>query len=669
MDLLHTIRRIKSNVRWHYYWNFGDGTRLNDNNDDQDDANATVETDDADEVEVSFDFKGFHTFLKAPGVVNCSFLGDGDTEAFLHDLELELLASIRDEEPRDCMPIAEHDDVVDKLLHQLRNETDVVMVATDKTNRHILMRATDYNAILAFHVRKNCILLAREDVGKFYNEATDFLASLSGLISRNEAKYLRASLNGKFIPNPKILIKDHKPTMKKYSEVLNFHDSRFIVPTGNFLSAFSRLGYSCIEQVFKRNGVDFAATTIKNSTELIRDLEFLELNSSNCTIASFDIVSMYPNCKLSYIERALDYFSQDFGDEDKNLIKNGWRVARFGMKRTLIRARENYFLFKGDSAEGGSEVEQGLSIGGYESAFLADLTVGFLFVKMDEVIKRDCYYGKIYRDDSLIVLKEVLTNDEVDTWKEMFCELVTEEMPCMVFTVSKWDNGLDFLDLFFEFDAKGDLTWRTFSKPNAITKYLNSCSPGHTPSCKKAIAPSVINRLARLTKPRPELEDTQVLHYYREHGKALEIANLCLESNPRHGITFGAVWRQDKVSGNSKVPENNEEPDFQVKTRDKRVIHFVHTYSGRFLKGKPIHKIVQETRNKHGLRWLRFRMSTKRFASVEDKFNADLQGKVDAGIISKTFLDFDCNCRQPTMVNGKCMFGGRCREVCVNVAI
>ena len=50
---------------------------------------------------------------------------------------------------------------------------------------------------------------------------------------------------------------------------------------------------------------------------------------------------------------------------------------------------------------------------------------------------------------------------------------------------------------------------------------------------------------------------------------------------------------------------------------------------------------------------------------MEDKFNADLQGKVDAGIISKTFLDFDCNCRQPTMVNGKCMFGGRCREVCL----
>ena len=68
--------------------------------------------------------------------------------------------------------------------------------------------------------------------------------------------------------------------------------------------------------------------------------------------------------------------------------------------------------------------------------------------KLNPVIKRDCHYGKIYRDDSLIVLKGVLAVDEVEAWKDMFCELVNEEMPCMVFTVAKWNNGLDFLDLF-----------------------------------------------------------------------------------------------------------------------------------------------------------------------------------------------------------------------------
>jgi hypothetical protein len=57
--------------------------------------------------------------------------------------------------------------------------------------------------------------------------------------------------------------------------------------------------------------------------------------------------------------------------------------------------------------------KEGLTIGGYESAWLADLVTAFVLLEnMAELFDQTVYDG-IYRDDSLVILDGVKTNTEV----------------------------------------------------------------------------------------------------------------------------------------------------------------------------------------------------------------------------------------------------------------
>ena len=52
----------------------------------------------------------------------------------------------------------------------------------------------------------------------------------------------------------------------------------------------------------------------------------------------------------------------------------------------------------------GEKEEQGLAIGGYESAFLANLSVFYLFEKSKNLLNPRTYHG-IYQYDGLLVFK------------------------------------------------------------------------------------------------------------------------------------------------------------------------------------------------------------------------------------------------------------------------
>ena len=69
------------------------------------------------------------------------------------------------------------------------------------------------------------------------------------------------------------------------------------------------------------------------------------------------------------------------------------------MSSTLICFDGNYYEY-----HGGKKEEQGLAIGGYESAFLANLVASYLFEKAKAHFHPTIYHG-IYRDDGLVVFK------------------------------------------------------------------------------------------------------------------------------------------------------------------------------------------------------------------------------------------------------------------------
>ena len=77
---------------------------------------------------------------------------------------------------------------------------------------------------------------------------------------------------------------------------------------------------------------------------------------------------MYPSIKLSTIKKAVISFARKITAATKKTINLCLDLIRFGMSSTRIS-------FEGDYSEyhGGEKEEQGLEIGGYESAFLSDL--------------------------------------------------------------------------------------------------------------------------------------------------------------------------------------------------------------------------------------------------------------------------------------------------------
>ena len=83
-----------------------------------------------------------------------------------------------------------------------------------------------------------------------------------------------------------------------------------------------------------------------------------------------DAINMYPSVKLTTIKKAVRFFARKLTSETKKTNNLCLDLIKFGMSSTLISFDGDYYKYRGGERE-----EQGLSIGGYESTFLADLVV------------------------------------------------------------------------------------------------------------------------------------------------------------------------------------------------------------------------------------------------------------------------------------------------------
>ena len=92
------------------------------------------------------------------------------------------------------------------------------------------------------------------------------------------------------------------------------------------------------------------------------------------TIETVDAINMYLSIKLATIKKAVIFFTMKLTSEVKKKINLCLDIIQFGMSSTLISFNGEYYKY-----HGGEREEQGLAIGGYESAFLADLAASYLF--------------------------------------------------------------------------------------------------------------------------------------------------------------------------------------------------------------------------------------------------------------------------------------------------
>ena len=106
------------------------------------------------------------------------------------------------------------------------------------------------------------------------------------------------------------------------------------------------------------------------------------------TIASVDAINMYPSIKLATIKKAVRFFARKLTGEVKKKINLFLDLIQFGMSSNFISFNREYYEY-----HVGEREEQGLAIGGYESAFLADLVASYLFEKTSQIFRPTIYHG------------------------------------------------------------------------------------------------------------------------------------------------------------------------------------------------------------------------------------------------------------------------------------
>ena len=209
--------------------------------------------------------------------------------------------------------------------------------------------------------------------------------------------------------------------------------------------------------------------------------------------------------------------------------------------------------FQGEYYEHGADddvEEKGLMIGGYESAWLADLVAGFVLEKCQRHFRK-AQYHRIYRDDGIVVFPGKRRLEEMRDWLDGFQRNVNRMLGSdkLQFTATLWqmnepwggDGGgkvtvctdlvFPYLDMALSWSSNGSLQFSVFCKPNQQLKYLSSCST-HSTATFKAIPHGVALRLAQLTTIDESNEDKSISDLYSSHFSALKSAGLCSEPLP-----------------------------------------------------------------------------------------------------------------------------------------
>jgi len=205
------------------------------------------------------------------------------------------------------------------------------------------------------------------------------------------------------MPSPKLLIKDHKNPDKEG----NF-PTGLAVPATNFTSAFPKTGYLGIKRILDDNKADYMSKTTIQASDLKDNLEDQGMTCNNSTTASTDAEDFYPSARLKPVRKAVCHFSKDLPEEDQITIKHCLDLIKFGMQSTLLAFVDKCYEHDGD----GDPEEKGLTIGGHESAWLADLVGAYILDNTKSHFRKTKCCG-LHRDDGIAAFNNKLSCDDM----------------------------------------------------------------------------------------------------------------------------------------------------------------------------------------------------------------------------------------------------------------
>eukprot|EP00957_Ditylum_brightwellii_P159522 12142954-Ditylum_brightwellii.AAC.1 len=198
--------------------------------------------------------------------------------------------------------------------HQKAALSDIV-VPTDKTNGHCLVDLNIYISWAKQRMREAATPIKHQEIVKLHHLAINYTKQLEDLLSGNELAFLNKGINSRAIPEPQLLIKDHK---KRKGD--NF-PTYLECPATNVAATFSKIGYMSIKKILDDNNIDYSKFTITQAFDLKTKLESLKLKKPHVMIMSFNIVNMYPSTHPSLIKKDICFFSWTLTKEEQTRIE------------------------------------------------------------------------------------------------------------------------------------------------------------------------------------------------------------------------------------------------------------------------------------------------------------------------------------------------------------
>ena len=115
---------------------------------------------------------------------------------------------------------------------------------------------------------------------------------------------------------------------------------------------------------------------------------------------SLDIENMCPSITFNMVKKAINFYAKYLKSEQKDTITECLKMIEFGMGNTLLTFIDQYYEY-GGSLEA---KDRGLTIGGYESAWLAHIVASYNLDNTEDLFENTSKHHGIYRNDDVAFL-------------------------------------------------------------------------------------------------------------------------------------------------------------------------------------------------------------------------------------------------------------------------
>ena len=412
-DCLLGLRRFQNSCRWKslHALKKNNGV-LNPNNtpgNESDDNLSDSDFDDDPDKATDKDVGGMDTRLKPTYKYYTAPKADENTKRFLKEVAYTILKQVDELDEARMWIQTPGISKSFKNLQKKLSELDVVVVPTDKTNSFKVVKTKQYINWMGNQLRDDATVTTKAKLGKVHEEALTLLKESENFLSHNEYSYIHEMINSRSVPTPKLLIKDHKKNLPNGDPSV-----RLVVPGRNFCAGFPNVGYRGLKKLLEDLGVNYSRHTIIQASNVARKIDQMTIKRENHTIISIDAQKMYPSIQAGMIEIAVNCFlgkaNRELTKRENDKVNKCLEFIKFGMGNTFLTFCDKYYEYNGNVAK----EERCLTIGGFESASLADLVVAYLFESTEEMFK-DCKIFGCYRDDEIAIFEKVMTPKELDT--------------------------------------------------------------------------------------------------------------------------------------------------------------------------------------------------------------------------------------------------------------